>query len=125
MLSEQESNLNTENVEPPEEKLMAPHLSNEQFNWVVVAKNRRVNRTWEELIVRHPENAKRCYEYLHTKPTTKYPGRIFPLKGKHYQGAWEYEIAKGDRVFYIPNEETMKVIVYYAGKHPKGKALLP
>jgi hypothetical protein len=125
MSSEQELNLNTENVEPPEEKLTAPCLSDNQFGWIVVAKNKRTNRAWEELIARYPENAKRCYEYLHTKPTTKVPGRIFPLKGQIYQGAWEYEIAKGDRVFYTPHEEIMKVVVYYAGKHPKGNVPPP
>jgi hypothetical protein len=40
------------------------------------------------------------------------------LKGKLYKGAWEYEVTKGDRVFYVPDEQQLKVVVYYAGKHP-------
>lgn len=107
-----------ENVEPPEVKLTAPALFETQSTWLVVAKNRRVNRDWEALIERHAENTRRCYEDLSTAPTTRQPGRVFPLKGKLYKGAWEYEVTKGDRVFYVPDEELLKVVVYYAGKHP-------
>ncbi|WP_414569320.1 hypothetical protein [Nostoc sp. CCY 9925] len=60
-----------ENVEPPEVKLTAPTLSETQSTWLVVAKNRRVNRDWETLIERHPENTRRCYEDLITAPTTR------------------------------------------------------
>ena len=53
-------------------------------------------------------------------------GRIFPLRGKKFKGAWEYEITGGDRVFYMPFPDEKKVIVYYAGKHPvKNKYLQP
>jgi hypothetical protein len=38
--------------------------------WLVVAKNRRVNRDWELLLSRAPENASRCYEDLSTTPMT-------------------------------------------------------
>jgi hypothetical protein len=87
-----------ENVELPEVKLTTPALSDTESTWLVVAKNRRVNRDWEALMQRHPENTHRCYEYLSTVPTTRQPGRVFPLKGKPYKGAWEYEVTKGDRV---------------------------
>ena len=107
-----------ENVEPPEVKLTVPALSEIESTWLVVAKNRRVNRDWEALMQRHPENSHRCYEDLCTTPKTRHPGRVFPLKGKLYKGAWEYEVTKGDRVFYVPDEEQLKVVVYYAGKHP-------
>ncbi len=83
----------------------------------MVAKNRRVNRDWEALMQRHPENSSRCYHDLRYSPTLRQPGRVFPLKGKKYKGVWEYEVTKGDRVFYIPNEEQLKVVVFYAGKH--------
>jgi hypothetical protein len=115
-----------ENIEPPEVILTASKLSETselsetpetEKNWLVVAKNRRVNRDWEALIQRHPENSSRCYHDLHTSPTNRQPGRVFPLKGKKYKGVWEYEVSKGDRVFYIPNEEQLKVVVFYAGKH--------
>jgi hypothetical protein len=107
-----------ENLEPPEVKLTAPILAQTESTWLVVAKNRRVNRDWEALIERHSESTRRCYEDLCTAPTTRKPGRVFPLKGKLYKGAWEYEVTKGDRVFYVPHEELLKVVVYYAGKHP-------
>jgi hypothetical protein len=121
------------NVEPPEVMLTAPSLfngkkqieenttdadlSNEKGKWIVVAKNRRVNRQWEALIQRYPENCCRCYQDLCTTPTIRKQKRVFPLRGKPYQGAWEYEVASGDRVYYIPNEEQLKVVIYYAGKH--------
>ncbi|MBD2434209.1 MULTISPECIES: hypothetical protein [Fischerella] len=38
-----------ENVEPPEVKLTAPALFEIESSWLVVAKNRRVNRDWEAL----------------------------------------------------------------------------
>ncbi len=44
-----------ENIEPPEVKLTAPKLSETtetEKNWLVVAKNRRVNRDWEALMQR-------------------------------------------------------------------------
>lgn len=121
-----------ENIEPPEVKLTAPQLSEisetsetsetpeiteTEKTWLVVAKNRRVLRDWEALMLRHPENSSRCYHNLRTAPTTRQPGRVFPLKGKKYKGVWEYEVTKGDRVFYIPNEDQLKVVVFYAGKH--------
>ncbi|GAX45561.1 hypothetical protein NIES4075_65820 [Tolypothrix sp. NIES-4075] len=97
-----------ENVEPPEVKLTAPALSEIENTWLVVAKNRRVNRDWEALMQRHLENSRRCYEDLCTTPKTRQPGRVFPLKGKLYKGAWEYEVTKGDRVFYVPDQEQLK-----------------
>jgi hypothetical protein len=42
-----------ENVEPKEVKLTAPALSETENTWLVVAKNRRVNRDWEALMQRH------------------------------------------------------------------------
>lgn len=121
-MSENTPEENTENIEPPQVKLTAAELSetseiSESEIWLVVAKNRRVNRDWQALMQRHPENSSRCYHNLLTAPTTRQPGRIFPLKGKKYKGVWEYEVSKGDRVFYIPDEKQLKVVVFYAGKH--------
>ena len=110
-------------IEPPEVKLTTPD-SPETSNtpkietiWLVVAKNRRVNRDWEALIQRNPENARRCYKDLQTAPITRQSGRVFPLKGKKYRGVWEYEVSGGDRVFYVPDETQLKAVVFYAGKH--------
>ncbi|MGB7414635.1 MAG: hypothetical protein WA902_10540 [Thermosynechococcaceae cyanobacterium] len=112
-----------QSIDPPEVQLSAP--TQEQGEWFVVARNQRVNHSWEKLIQRHPENTARCYQYLCSTPTQRYPGRIFPLKGKKYRGAWEYELTGGDRVFYVPDEVNKKVVVYYADKHPKGKSPTP
>lgn len=128
----------SEAVVPPEEELTAPStpLSAEENEtgqatqepappWLVVAKNRRVNRDWEALLLRAPENARRCYEHLCSTPMLRVPRRVFPLKGKNYRGGWEYEVTSGDRVFYVPDEENRKVLVYYAGVHPKSTPIPP
>lgn len=90
----------SESVVPPEEKLTAPPtlVSTEEneveqatpapmSRWLVVARNRRVNKAWEALLLRVPENARRCYEDLSTAPMVRKPGRVFPLRGKPYRGA--------------------------------------
>jgi hypothetical protein len=35
----------------------------------------------------------------------------------NYFLTWEYEVTKGDRVFYIPDEDQLKIVVFDAGKH--------
>lgn len=128
----------SELVIPPEEALTAPRTSlSTKENaaeiiaqlpeppWLVVAKNRRVNRDWEALLLRAPENTRRCYQDLCTSPMMRKPRRVFPLKGKLYQGAWEYEVTSSDRVFYVPDEHKRKVLVYYAGTHPKSAPTPP
>jgi hypothetical protein len=72
---------------PPEEILTVPSNIKSSKPWTVVAKNRKVNREWEELISRFPENANRCYQDLCNEPMKRQPGRVFPLKGKKYKGA--------------------------------------
>ncbi|WP_009632840.1 hypothetical protein [Synechocystis sp. PCC 7509] len=61
-------------VVPPEEIITAPRLLSTEENeaeqekpvavspWLVVALNRRVNRDWEALLLRAPENTRRCYK---------------------------------------------------------------
>lgn len=130
-----------ENVVPPEELLIVPSESTPiksnteaelesrvqvpQTQWLVLARNRRVNRDWEALLLRAPENARRCYEDLCNAPMLRQPKRVFPLKGKRYKGAWEYEVTSGERVFYVPDPQRLKVVVYYAGEHPKKNAPTP
>ncbi len=108
-------------VNPPEELLTQPSVDAPASSgaWLVVARNRRVNRDWEALVDRSPENALRWYKYLRQWPITRYPGRVFPLRGSVYRGAWECEITGGDRLYYLPDEAAKKVIVYYAGPHCK------
>ncbi len=86
--------------------------------WTVFGSNSRVVKNWRELVNSCPENAIRCYQHLSYSPMQRSRGRIFPLRGKKFAGAWEYEITGADRVFYVPISAEKKVIVYYAGKHP-------
>lgn len=79
---------------------------------------RLVVKNWRQLVLSCPENAIRCYQHLSVTPMQRSPGRIFPLRGKKFKGAWEYEITGADRVFYVPLPDEKKVVVYYAGKHP-------
>lgn len=103
----------------PEELTAPKEVQLSEPVWKVVAHTRQVNRSWESLMQRAPENTQRCYEHLATRPMQRLPGRVFPLRGKRYKGAWEYEVTKGDRVFYKPISVERKVVVYYAGEHPK------
>jgi hypothetical protein len=105
-------------LQPPELDLTVPEESLEKLEWRVIAKNKRVNKTWEDLIRQAPESCQRCYAYLSQTPLQRLPRRVFPLKGKKYKGAWEFEVTSGDRVFYIPDIDRQMVVVYYAGKHP-------
>ena len=86
--------------------------------WAVVGSNSRVVKNWRSLVISCPENATRCYIHLSQTPMQRSPGRIFPLRGKKFKGAWEYEITGSDRVFYVPLPSEKRVVVYYAGKHP-------
>lgn len=104
-------------AEPPEELLEPPEDTEEDSDWLVVARNRRVKKGWDSLAKKYPENLQRCYEDLSTQPMQRRRGRIFPLKGKKYKGAWEYELTGGARIFYVPDEAEKKVVVYYAGEH--------
>ncbi len=107
-----------EMLQPPETDLTIPQDWSEPVEWRVVAKNKRVNKSWEELVRQAPENCQRCYSHLSQQPSQRVKGRVFPLKGKKYKGVWEFEVTSGDRVFYVPNVIRKVVIVYYAGKHP-------
>lgn len=98
---------------------------NAETFWDVKANNSRVAKAWRRLMERAPENSRRCYEHLRKHPTQPVPRRIFPLRGKAHQGAWEYEVTGGDRVYYIPNEASRTVVVYYAGKYPDSAPIPP
>ena len=104
-------------LEPPEQIL---NIKENLFlsTWTVVGSNSRVVKNWRQLVLSCPENAIRCYQHLSQTPMQRSPGRIFPLRGKKFKGAWEYEITGADRVFYVPLPEEKRVVVYYAGKHP-------
>ncbi len=101
-----------------EENLEEEGGEKENTFWAVVGSNSRVVKNWRELVLSCPENAIHCYKYLSHNPMQRSRGRIFPLKGKKFKGAWEYEITGADRVFYVPLPDEKKVVVYYAGKHP-------
>ena len=112
-----------------EEWLAVPPKAEENLSgeapWTVVARNERVNRAWKDLMRTAGENATKCYRHLCFTPMVRRPGRIFPLRGKRYKGAWEYEITSGDRVFYFPEPKLKKVTVYYAGPHMEPAPLPP
>ncbi|GJD21242.1 hypothetical protein RIVM261_061980 [Rivularia sp. IAM M-261] len=61
---------------------------------------------------RSPQSTIRCYQDLCTAPMTKKPRRVFTLRGRQYEGIWEYEVTSGDRVFYIPYEEEKKFLFF-------------
>lgn len=106
-------------------ELTAPMSGPVEGEWRVVAKTARVNKSWEGIIARSPENAVRCYEHLKGTPLKRQQGRVFPLKGKKYRGCWEYEVTSGDRVFYTVDKGAKVVTVYYADKHPNPPAPTP
>jgi hypothetical protein len=111
----------------PEESLAVPPMADAGATamWTLVARNERVNRAWINLTRTAGENAAKCYDYLRTTPMVPRPRRAFPLRGKRYAGAWEYEVTGGDRVFYVPDPKLGKVTVYYAGPHPEPAPLPP
>ena len=63
-MSDNPSNDSTTDVEPPFVELTPPNVSDLKITWLVIAKNRRVNREWEALMERYPENCCRCYQDL-------------------------------------------------------------
>jgi hypothetical protein len=98
---------------PGEESLTEPAgAGGNRGDWRLVARTKRVNRDWERLIDRSPQAALRWYTYLRKSPVTRYPGRVFPLRGSIYRGAWECEVTGGDRIYYLPDEAARKVEVY-------------
>lgn len=110
----------------PSEDLIVPKGAVKSSNsWNVVARTRRVNKRWEKIIATSADNAVRCYEWLCEKPMQRWPGRVFPLRGKKYKGAWEFEVTGGDRLYYIPDPKQRRVVVYYAGPHPNPPAPTP
>jgi hypothetical protein len=113
--------MNSDVPHPREEPFAAPPRGAENTGrpWTLVAYNHRVNECWQAFIECEPTSAARWYSYLLMQAMTRYPHRVFPLRGSEYAGAWECEISRGDRLYYIPDENTHKVVVYYVGPHPK------
>lgn len=105
--------------------LTPPKTTSDGEAWTVLARNRRVNRTWEALMERAPETTRTCYEHLRDHPTKRVPRRVYPLRGKRYRGVWGYEVTGGDRVYYVPDLEEQTVLVYYADEHPDRIPLPP
>lgn len=69
--SEQE--ISEDNFESSEVELTAPKLSNINKIWTVVAKNKRINKQWEDLMQRSPQNTTRSYQDLCTAPMAQKP----------------------------------------------------
>ena len=86
--------------------------------WHLVASNKAALNGWEALCKKLHGNSLRCYEWLRTSPMQRINGRCYPLKGAQAGGAWAYEIGSGERIYYVPDPDSRKVTVYYAGEHP-------
>jgi hypothetical protein len=87
--------------------------------WRVETHSKSARRGWEALCQQLPENTERCRVWLSSTPMQRIAGRCYPLKHRRYEGAWCFEVGAGERVYYIPQEQTRMVVIYYAGKHPK------
>lgn len=93
--------------------------------WSIAAYNKRSLAGWQSLCHSTPQNALHCYDWLARNAMVERGQRCFALRGKRYTGVWCYEIGKGDRVYYKPDQNTKKAVIYYAGKHPLGVPLPP
>ncbi|ESA35083.1 hypothetical protein N836_13540 [Leptolyngbya sp. Heron Island J] len=91
----------------------------EKKEWKLVFKNKKAKKGWRDIEQRFPSAFKRCKEHLTQTPFIKITGSVFPMRGKKRKGQWEYELSEGDRVYYFPEKNTNKVIIFYAGTHPK------
>lgn len=110
----------------PSEEFTVPDGAKKSSDlWEVVAYTRKVNKHWKKIIAASPDNAIRCYEWLCEKPMQRWSGRVYPMKGKKYKDAWEFEVTGGDRLYYVPDPKERKVLVYYAGPHPKPPSPTP
>jgi len=87
-------------------------------DWTLVAHNKRVLAGWNSSCANTPANAAHCHDWLSANAMLPKPGRCYPLRGKVHAGIWCYEIGRGDRVYYKPDSQARKAIVYYAGPHP-------
>lgn len=131
MLEEDEPKEDSPTDSPAVESLPEPTnsrgagRSSRAFPWELIGHTKRVAKGWEYLAANWPESTQKCYEWLRSHPMKPRGQTCFCMKGKLYKGAWEYEIANGNRVYYKPIESERKVIVYYAGKHPKQSAPTP
>jgi hypothetical protein len=105
-------------VKPPNEKSFSRH-------WTLIAHNRAVLKSWIALAKNTPEDAAHCYDWLAEHAMRPKGQRCYALKGKLYTGCWAYEIGRGNRVYYRPNESTMTALIYYAGAHPNTAPVPP
>ena len=87
--------------------------------WTIYAHSGNALRGWRDLVESVPDKLDKCFKWLSQSATTAIPRKCFPLKGKKFDGCWEYEVNRGDRVFYKVEPEKKIVRVYYAGPHPK------
>jgi len=97
-----------------------PDISPEAYReWTLIAHNKSVLKAWDSLMRNTPEDAKHCYAWLSSHATRPIPGRCYPLKGKPHLGCWGYEIGSGNRVYYKPDVQLKRALIYYAGPHPR------
>lgn len=105
-------------MSPVEDLIVPSGASVSSEGWKLMAQNSRVNKSWQAMMDKAPENALWCFEWLHLHPMKRLPGRVYPLKRKQYRGSWAFEITGGDRVYYTPKPQEKTVLIFYAGGHP-------
>jgi hypothetical protein len=105
--------------------LPAPSGENTKGEWSLFAHSKRIMKDWLDWSESHPQTVLWAYKKLTQSPTTPIPSRCFLLRGKANQGCWELEAGSGDRVYYKPFEAEKKVVVFYAGAHPKSPPVPP
>ena len=91
---------------------------NAQGAWSVIAHNGRVTKSWLRLCENLRENCIRCYQWLQFTPMQPINCRCYALRHKNYAGVWAYEVGSSERIYYRPDEDRRRVLVYYAGPHP-------
>jgi len=57
-------------------------------------------------------------EHLRETPLKPIPGKIKRLRGR-YQGIYQYDLSRGDRIWWRVEPESHTVYVMYIGPHPK------
>ena len=92
----------------------------------VLAKNRHVERDWNELLRVRGEMCLRCWDHISTAPTQRIGKRYLPLRGSQseveFEGQrlrqWQYEIDRGARVKVGVGRDFVVVVLVSTG-HPK------
>lgn len=89
-------------------------------DWKIVI-HKKYTAAFENFEHRYPNYYKKINDFLTTTPNIVVRGRVFPLRGEKYRGAWEYkeELYEGTfRIYYKLITADRIVIIYYIGQKP-------